>query len=117
MNLLHDPPAGFDGVARAFAMARQLPHAPRKAPLQIGLVVDGVLVARGELDAWRQVPFFSEHLQELGWREHLLGEDEDVFGCDVLFSLDAPAGEDEDPSFIRRTPVELWGGQHAVKQH
>jgi hypothetical protein len=97
-------------------MARHLPHT-RNAPLQVGLVCDGVLVARGELDAWRQVPFFSEHLQQLGWREHLLGEDDDMFDCDVLFSLDAHAGQDEDPSFIRRPPVELWGDQHAGEQH
>jgi hypothetical protein len=115
MNLLHDPPSGFDGVAKAFAMARHLPPSQRAAPLQVGLVHEGVLVARGELDAWRQVPFLAEHLRELGWREHLLGEDDEMFGCDLLFSLDTVSARDDDPSFIRRTPVELWGDQHAGK--
>lgn len=113
MNLLLEPPPGFDGVAKAFAMARHLPTPPDAARLQVGILHDAVLVAQGELDAWRQVPFFAEHLQELGWREHLLGEDDEVFGCDVLFSLAAAPAGDDDPSFIRRVPVELWGGQHA----
>lgn len=100
-------------MAHAFAMARHLPptaHAPR---LQVGLVVEGTLVARGELDAYGQVPFFAEHLRGLGWREHLLGEDDEVFDCDLLFSLDAAHAEsgDDDPSFIRRATMELWGGR------
>lgn len=106
MNLLQDPPGGFDSVARAFAMARHIPSTNRLG-LQVGLVCDGVLFARGELDGYRQVAFFSEHMRELGYREHLLGGDEDMFGCDMLFSQPA-CHADDDPSFIRRSPVQLW---------
>lgn len=118
MNLLHDPPSGFDGVAKAFAMARQLPPRAGAAPLQVGLVFEGALLARGALDPYTQLPLFGEHLRGLGWREHLLGEDDEVFGCDLLFSLEpALAHADDDPSFIRRTPIQLWGDQHAGEQH
>ena len=113
MELLQEPPPGFDGVARAFAMARHLPTSHRLG-VQVGLASDAGLFARGQLDGYRQVSYFREHLRELGWREHLLGGDDDMFGCDLLFSLPAlqPAGGGDDPSFIRRTPVELWG-EHA----
>lgn len=113
MDLLQDPPAGFDAVAKVFAMARHLP-ASRRMNLQVGLACDGVLFARGRLDGSRQVSFFSEQLRELGWREHLLGGDDEMFGCDMLFSHPAGAAGD-DPSFIRRTPVELWGTTHAKR--
>ena len=109
MELLQDPPPGFDAVARVFAMAKHLPTT-RQMNLQIGLAREGVLFARGHLDGYRQVNFFSDHLRKLGWREHLLGGDDEMFECDMMFShpSDAPAYGD-DPSFIRRTPVELWG--------
>ncbi|MDB5861630.1 MAG: hypothetical protein JWQ76_5319 [Ramlibacter sp.] len=111
MNLLHEPPpAGFDGIAKTFAMARQIPTTNRLA-LKIGLANDGVLFAQGELDGYRQVSFFSDHLRSLGYREHLLGSQEEMFGCDMLFAAAPPpqrrAG-DGDPSFIRKSPVELW---------
>ncbi|MDB5750228.1 MAG: hypothetical protein JWP65_649 [Ramlibacter sp.] len=106
MNLLQDPPAGFDSVARAFAMARHIPSTNRLG-LQLGLVSDGILFAQGELDGYRQVAFFSEHVRDLGYREHLLGSDDDMFGCDMLFSHPADH-EQRDPSFIRRSPVQLW---------
>ena len=62
-----------------------------------------------ELDGYRQVTFFSEHLRELGCREHLLGSDDDMLGCDMLFSLPVgPQDADGDPSFIRRAAVQLW---------
>lgn len=106
MNLLQDPPAGFGTVARAFAMARHVP-ATKRLGLQVGLVRNGVLFARGELDGYRQVALFSEHVRDLGYREHLLGGDDDMFGCDMIFSHPADHRND-DPSFIRRSPVELW---------
>jgi hypothetical protein len=109
MNLLHEPPAGFDGIAKAFAMARQIPTTHRLA-LKIGLACDGVLFAQGELDGYRQVSLFSDHMRSLGYREHLLGGDDEMFGCDMLFSA-APAqclADESDPSFIRRPAVELW---------
>lgn len=110
MNVLHDPPAGFDGIAKAFAMARQIPTTHRLG-LQIGLVRDGILYACGHLDGYRQVAFFSGHVRSLGYHEHLLGGDDDMHGCDMLFSH--PAGREErDPSFIRRVPAELWGARH-----
>jgi hypothetical protein len=110
MELLQDPPPGFDGVSNAYAMARHLPST-HKLNLQVGLARAGVLIATGRLDGYRQVSFFSEHLRDLGWREELLGSDGEMHGCDLLFSLppERDAGRDEDPSFIRRTPVLLWG--------
>lgn len=113
MNLLHEPPPGYEGVAKAFAMAKLLPTSHRM-DVRVGLAYEGVLFASGQLDGYRQVNFFSEHLRELGWRERLLGGDEDMFGCDMLFlhPADGARGED-DPSFIRRTPVQLWPEHHA----
>lgn len=109
MELLQDPPQGFDGVSNAYAMAKHLPST-HKLNLQVGLARGGVLIATGRLDGYRQVSFFSEHLRHLGWREELLGSDQDMHGCDMLFSHpEQDAGHDEDPSFIRRTPVLLWG--------
>jgi hypothetical protein len=70
-------------------------------------VCDGVLFATGTLDGYRQVAFFSEHVRELGYREHLLGSDDEMFDCDLLFSHPA-CHPSSDPSFIRRSPVELW---------
>jgi hypothetical protein len=109
MELLKDPPSGYDGIAKAFEMARHLPTTHR-LNVQIGLVHDGVLFARGHLDGHRQVSFFSEHVRELGWREHLLGGDDDMHGCDMLFSHPASSVPPEDPSFIRRPSIELWPG-------
>ena len=114
MELLKEPPPGFDGVAKAFAMARHLPTT-HNLNVQVGLAQDGVLFARGVLDGYRQVSFFAEHVRELGWREHLLGGDEDMHGCDMLFSHPVAGVPDGDPSFIRRPAVQLWpaGGSHA----
>jgi hypothetical protein len=111
MELLKEPPPPFEEVARVFEMARHLPTT-HQANLCIGLMHDGVLFARGRLDGYRQVNFLSQHLREHGWREHLLGGDDDMFGCDMLFSTPAPAREGEDPSFIRRAAVELWPAEH-----
>src|SRR5687768_9130026 len=106
MNLLHEPPAGFDGIAKTFAMAKHIPTT-HCLGLKIGLATEGVLFARGELDGYRQVSFFANHLRSLGYREHLLGSEEEMFGCDMLFSV-APAPRrrvgDADPSFIRKSP-------------
>ena len=108
MNLLHEPPPGFEGPAKAFAMAKLLP-ASQRMNVRIGLLCDGVLFASGQLDGYRQVNFFSEHVRELGWQERLLGGEEDMFGCDMLFVHPGEApGREDDPSFIRRTPVQLW---------
>jgi hypothetical protein len=114
MELLKDAPAGFDGIAKAFAMAKLLPTT-HQLNVQIGLVHDGVLFARCRLDGSRQVSFLSEHLRELGWREHLLGGDEEMFECDMLFSHPADRAREDDPSFIRKPAVELWpaGSNHA----
>lgn len=115
MELLKEAPEGYDGIAKAFAMAKLLPTSHRLA-VQIGLVYDGVLFARGRLDGQRQVSFFSEHIRQLGWREHLLGGEDDMFGCDMLFSHPADSAQtDADPSFIRRPAVQLWpaGSKHA----
>jgi hypothetical protein len=107
MELLHPAPPGFDEAAKAFAMAKLLPTTHRMN-VKIGLVHDGVLVAQAKLDGYRQVNLFAEHLRHLGWVEHLLGGDTDMHGCDMLFGHPADAAADEDPSFIRRAPVELW---------
>lgn len=108
MEVLHEPPPGFAGIAKAFAMARQLPTT-HQLNVRIGLVHDGVLVATGRLDGYRQVTLFADHLRGQGWQEHLLGGGGDMHGCDMLFSIAARVQQDEtDPSFIRRTPVELW---------
>jgi hypothetical protein len=117
MELLKDAPPGYEAVAKAFAMAKLLPTT-HQLGVQIGLVYDGVLFARYRLDGSRQVSFLSEHLRELGWREHLLGGDDEMFGCDMLFSHPAdPAALDDDPSFIRKPAVELWpaGSEHAER--
>lgn len=110
MELLQDaPPPGFDAVARVFAMARHLPTS-RKLDLRVGLACGGVLIARGRLGGYRQVSFFSEHLRRLGWHEHLLGGDEDMFGCDLVFSHPARnRAHEDDPSFIRRPAALMWG--------
>jgi hypothetical protein len=108
MELLKEPPPAFEGVARLFDMARLLPTTHRM-DLRIGLAHEGVLFAQGTLDGYRQVNFLAEHLRGLGWREHLLGGDDDMFGCDMLFSAPAPApADDEDPSFIRKSASERW---------
>jgi hypothetical protein len=110
MKLLHEPPAGFDGIARSFAMAKHMPTTHRLG-LKIGIAQDGVLVAQGELDGYRQVAFFSKHLRSLGFKEHLLGGEDEMFGCDLLFTVAPPPRrrvEDSDPSFIRKPAVELW---------
>jgi hypothetical protein len=114
MDLLHDAPPGFDGITNAFAMAKLLPTTHRM-DVKIGLVRDGVLFAEGRLDGFRQVNFFADHLRGQGWHEHLLGGDTEMHGCDMLFSHPADFAPPDDPSFIRRTPVELWpsGTQHA----
>jgi hypothetical protein len=114
MKLLHDAPSGFEGIRKAFSMAQHLP-ATHKRHLQVGLAHEGALFAVGHLDGYRQVSFFSDHLRQLGWREHLLGGDEDMHGCDLLFSHPGQqrAAVDRDPSFIRLTPVELWGNRAA----
>ena len=108
MYLLHDPPEGFDGISKAFAMAKHLPSTQQLA-VKVGLASDGMLFAVGELAGYRQVKFFSEHLRALGYREHLLGGDDEMFGCDMLFSTTAAASRaSDDPSFIRRPAVQLW---------
>jgi hypothetical protein len=108
MQVLHQPPAGFQRIAKAFAMARLLPSS-HQLNVRIGLARDGALFAAGHLDGYRQVNFFAGHLRELGWHEHLLGGGHDMHGCDMLFSHPADtSAQEEDPSFIRRTPVELW---------
>ena len=108
MNLLHEPPPGFDGISRAFAMAKQLPTTQRLG-VKVGVTLEGELIARGELDGYRQVTFFAEHVRELGYQESLLGGDDDMHGCDMLFALPAePVTVDSDPSFIRRPAIQLW---------
>src|SRR5438270_583359 len=84
------------------AAGEKIPH--KGGP---GITKSG-LFARGSLEGYRQVNFLAEHLRELGWREHLLGGDDDMFGCDMLFSAPADAQADSDPSFIRRPAVDLW---------
>ncbi|WP_332826832.1 hypothetical protein [Ramlibacter sp.] len=112
MELLQDPPSGFDTVVKAYEMARHLP-ATHKLDLQVGLARGGTLLATGRLDGYRQVALFSEHLRDAGWHEHLLGSEVDMHGCDLLFSHPDDHGDSrmEDPSFIRRAPMQLWGEQ------
>ena len=108
MELLLDPPSSYEGITKAFAMARHLPTT-HKHSVRVGLVHEGLLFARGTLDGYRQVSFFAEHVRELGWREHLLGGEDDMHDCDMLFSAPPDAlRRDADPSFIRRPVVELW---------
>jgi hypothetical protein len=109
MDLLREAPPGYDGIAKAFAMARHLPTT-HHMNLKIGLVHGGLLIATGQLEGYRQINFFSDHVRELGWQERLLGGEGDMHGCDMLFTHpgDAGAVASEDPSFIRRSPVELW---------
>ena len=113
MELLKDPPPSFEGVGRLFEMARHLPTT-HHLDLRIGLAYDGALFAQGSFDGYRQVHYVAEHLRDLGWREHLLGGKDDMFGCDMLFSWpgERTRDEDSDPSFIRRPAMELWGGGH-----
>ena len=109
MELLQDPPPGFDVVSNAYAMARHLP-CTHKLNLKVGLARAGVIIATGRLDGYRQVSFFSEHLRGLGWQEELLGSDQEMHGCDLLFTQPADrAAAQDDPSFIRRPSVQLWG--------
>ena len=108
MELLKDPPAAFDEAARLFEMARHLPTTRRTA-LKIGLAHDGRLFAQATLEGYRQVNFLAEHLRSLGWREHLLGGDDEMFGCDMLFAAPREVRADADPSFIRRPAVRLYG--------
>lgn len=117
VELLHEPPAGFEDIAKAFAMASHLP-ATYRLDLRIGLAHAGALFARGHLDGHRQVALFAEHLRKLGWCEHLLGGDQEMFGCDMLFShpADQP-NQDVDPSFIRRPAVELWPARTEQIEH
>jgi hypothetical protein len=108
MELLLDPPPAYEGIAKAFAMAKQLPTTHRHN-VQVGLTDGGALFARGTLDGYRQVSFFAEHLRELGWQEHLLGGSAEMFDCDMLFSAPEQVFQrDDDPSFIRRPAMELW---------
>ena len=112
MELLKEAPPAFEGVGRLFEMARHLP-ASKNLHLRIGLACDGVLFAHGFLDGFRQVNFLADHLRDSGWREHLLGGDDEMFGCDMLFSWAGPVrkDDDEDPSFIRRPAVQLWDNE------
>jgi hypothetical protein len=114
MDLLNDAPPGFDGIAKAFAMAKLLPTTHRM-DVRIGLMCDGVLFAVGRLDGYRQVNFFADHVRHQGWSEHLLGAEGDMQDCDMLFSHPADFSRQDDPSFIRRPAVELWpsGTRHA----
>jgi hypothetical protein len=114
MELLHEPPATYEGIAKAFAMAKHLPTS-HQHHVQVGLMEEGLLFARGTLGGYRQVSFFAEHLRQLGWREHLLGGDDDMQDCDMLFSAPARDSLHDDPSFIRRPVMELWParGSHA----
>jgi hypothetical protein len=120
MKLLREEaPPHFEGVRKAFAMARNLP-ASRSLGLQVGLLADGELFAMGQLEGYRQVTFLSEYLRDRGWQEYLLGGDQDMHGCDLLFSLPEDAERKlrlasttgmrnaDEPSFIRRAPMELW---------
>ena len=107
MELLKEPPPSFDSAARLFEMAKLLP-ASRRLDLRIGLACGGRLFAPCHLDGYRQVNFRAEHLRNQGWREHLLGAGDEMFDCDMLFSWPS-APEDEDPSFIRRPAVDLYG--------
>ena len=113
MNLLQDPPGGFDSVARAFAMARHIPSTNRLG-LQVGLVCDGVLFAKGALDGYRQVAFFSEHMKELGYREHLLGSDDASgisTGANVSvtnYALEALASEKPADAASARDLAKAW---------
>jgi hypothetical protein len=99
MDILHEPPPGFEGIANAFAMAKLLPTTHQMG-VTIGLVRDGVL--------------FAYHVREQGWYEHLLGGETEMHGCEMLFTHPSDVRRrDEDPSFIRRTAVELWpSGSH-----
>jgi len=109
MELLKEPPPAFDSAARLFDMARLLP-ASRRLDVRIGLACGGKLFAHCNLDGYRQVTFLAEHLRRQGWREHLLGAGDEMFDCDMLFSWPSGvAGQDEDPSFIRRAAVNLYG--------
>ena len=117
MELLLDPPPAYEGIAKAFAMAKQLPTTHRHN-VQVGLANEGVLFARGTLDGYRQVSFFAEHVRDLGWQEHLLGGSAEMFGCDMLFSAPADgAVREDDPSFIRRPAVELWPARSTHAEH
>ncbi|MBC5783891.1 hypothetical protein H8N03_13120 [Ramlibacter sp. USB13] len=113
MELLKEPPPAFESVARLFAMARQLPTS-RRMNLRIGLACDGKLFAHDNLDGYRQVNFVADHLRDLGWREHLLGGEDEMFGCDMLFSWPGEHARvaEDDPSFIRKPAVDLWPGSH-----
>lgn len=83
----HIEPPAFANVCQAFHMARHLPTV-HELQLRIGVLdEDGVLVAEGTLDGYRQVAFFTQQLRDLGYQGRLLDGDNRVHGCDVLFSV------------------------------
>src|SRR6478609_4990161 len=83
----HLEPPAFAGVCQAFHMARHLPTV-NELQLRIGLLdEDGVLVAEGSLDGYRQVAYFTEQLRQFGYEGRLLDGGNREHGCDVLFSV------------------------------
>jgi hypothetical protein len=109
MKLLGPTPAGFAPVDRAFAQAHAVPTAHR-VRLRVGLVWQDELVAVDQLDSYRQAAFLAQRLSELGYAELLLGTPPQMHGCDVVFQgpVARDDGDEPDPSFIRRAPVQLW---------
>jgi hypothetical protein len=83
MNVLHDPPAASMASPRpSHGAADPTTH---RLGLQIGLVCDGTCTPVATSMATARSPS-SSHLRGLGYHEHLLGGDDDMHGCDMLFS-------------------------------
>lgn len=105
LQLLATAPPDYRSIQRAFAQAlRVTGDAPR--PLTMGLLCNGVLVATGELRSFRQAACLTEYMREFGWQEKLLGNEDEMHGCELLYLLDH--ARNDDPSFIRRPVMELW---------
>ena len=100
------PPPEWKAIVRAYAQARRVSSANGQK-LKVGLVWGEKLAALAALASYKQAACLAEYMKEFGWQERLLGDSQEMHGCDVVFTSDAAARED-DPSFIRRPAMELW---------
>jgi len=85
-KMAHQPePAAYPAILEAFEVSRQL-EVWKRAPMSVGVCrADGKLVARGVLEDWRQVRLFSIHMEAMGYGQLILGEEDTMHGCDVVY--------------------------------
>lgn len=79
-------PAAFPAILQAYETARQLPVL-KHAPMRVGVCrsADGEVAACGVLEDYRQVRLFTIQLEAMGYASFLLGAEEEMRGCDILF--------------------------------